>query len=96
MFAATTVIAIGLALIQTWSAAAWVAAASLFTFWCGVGGICLGEAIGYRRSFLLAFFAEWLQALGVLAAIWSSAVGVAAFLMALLTGFSPMPGDIPR
>ena len=96
MFAATTIIAFGLALIQTWSAAAWVAAACLFIFWFGVAGISLGEAIGYERSFLAAMFADWIQALGVIAVVWSLAIGLAAFVMALLTGFAPMPGGAPR
>lgn len=96
LFATTTVIAIGLALIQTWSGAAWVAAACLFTFWCGVGGISLGEAIGYHRSFLVAATADWLQALGAISVVWSSAIGIVAFLMALLTGFAPNSDAVPR
>ena len=96
MFAATAIIAVGLALIQTWSGSAWVAAACLFTFWCGVAGISIGEAIGYDRSFLLALFADWVQAIGVIAVVWSLPIGIAAFLMALLTGFPPMPGSGPR
>lgn len=90
MFAATAIIAIGLALIQTWSLPACVAAACLFTFWCGVAGISLGEAIGYDHSFLVAVLADWAQALGVIAVLLSSAFGIAAFIAALVSGFAPM------
>lgn len=96
MFAVTAIVACGLALVQTWSEAAWVAAACLFTFWCGVAGISLGEAVGYNRSFLLALFAEWVQALSVIAVVWSSAIGIAAFILALLTGFPAMKGFASR
>lgn len=96
MFAATTVIAIGLALIQTWSVWAWIAATCLFVFWLGAGCIMLGELVGYRRGFLLALISEFSQALGTIAVAWSALIGIVAFVIALLNGFPPMPGAARR
>jgi hypothetical protein len=96
MFAATAIIACCLALIQTWSGAAWLAAACLGIFWCGVAGIAFGEAVGYNRGFLLALLADWVQAVSVIAVVWSSAIGIAAFILALVTGFAPMKGFASR